>query len=500
MNFKDMSISDLIVPLVLAFATVWGINYYFFSPKTGSQYEFSAPQSKVECQPLQKDVLFSDAKRSKATMIVPVETSWGTLEFSTDGGSLSRLMFKRSADDTVRAIGTIYPFDGQEQNNVPFLVAIDDDTPFFYHLARQHDTGSAIELTFEGSSDRARISKTFIIHKEMRQIDLKLVVDPRGNAAVQPRIFYPAPIMPALKDQQLIAGDILFGTDTFKKEYRNTIKPDSYWVEPLLFGVENKYFVHALVKDEQQFVKRAYYNLVGKDQLQAILEGPAISKEKSWMLSFYLGPKESSAMNPVDERLEYTLEYSGMWAPISRWLLRLLNWLHEYVHNYGFAIILLTALIRLLLLPFSLRAKKGMSDRAEMQRKLQYIQQKYKDDPQARAAAQAEHMRKHGLGLSGCLPMLIQMPLFFGLSKVLSSSIELYQAPFLWIKDLSAGDPYYILPSAVVIGILYRALSVKDNNQRVPLMVMAIIFGAVSTTLPSGLVLYIAIGSVLNVS
>lgn len=501
MNFKNMSISDIVVPLVLSFVTVWGVNYFFFSSKNSAQqYEFSAPQSKVECQPLQKEVFFSDEKRSRAATIIPVETEWGSLEFSTNGGALTRLMFNRPSNDTVRSIGTIFPSESEEWDSSPFLVALDDDTPYLYRVAQQNVTDTAIEVTFEGASDAARISKTFIVHKNMPQVDMHIKVDPRGDRGVQPRIFYPAPFIPALKENQMTAGDILVGSEKFKKEYRDKIKPDSYWVEPLLFGVENKYFVHALVNDYDRFVKRAYYNLVGENQLQAILEGPVVSKAQEWTLSFYLGPKESAPMNAVDERLENTLEYSGIWAPISRFLLMLLNWLYEYVHNYGYAIILLTACMRLLLLPFSLRAKRNMADSVEARRQLQYIQQKYKNDPQAKAAAQAEHMRKHGMGLSGCLPMFIQMPLFFGLSKVLSNAIELYQAPFLWIKDLSASDPYYILPAAVVLGLLYRALTMKDNSQRVPLLAMALIFGAVSTTLPAGLVLYIAIGSVLNVS
>jgi YidC/Oxa1 family membrane protein insertase len=501
MNFKNMNISDIIVPLILAFATVWGVNYFFFNPKDRAlQHEFSAPQSKVECQPLQKEVLFSDEKRSKTATIIPVETEWGSLEFSTNGGSLSRLMFNRPSSDTVRSIGTIFPSESEEWQGSPFLVALESDTPYFYRVAKQHETDTTFELSFEGSSDVARISKTFIIYKNMPQVDVAFQIDPRGDNVVQPRILYPAPIMPALKENQMISADILVGTEKFKKEARSNIKPDNYWIQPLLFGAENKYFVHALVNDAGQFVKRAYYNLVGENQLQVILEGPAISKTEAWTLSFYMGPKESAPMSAVDERLENTLEYSGMWAPISRFLLMLLNWMYEYVHNYGYAIILLTACMRLLLLPFSLRAKQGMGDQAENRRQLQYIQQKYKNDPQAKAAAQAEHMRKHGLGLSGCLPMFIQMPLFFGLSKVLSNAIELYQAPFLWIKDLSSADPYYILPAAVVIGILYRALSIKDNNQRVPLLAMALVFGAVSTTLPAGLVLYIAISSALNVT
>ncbi len=494
-----MNIKDMIVPFILALGTTWAIHHFFFTSKSGGQqYEFSAPQSKVECLPLQKTINFDEQKRTKASQVIPVETGWGSLEFSTDGAALSRLIFRRPMNGKNREIGTVFPTD--EKKMLPFLIALDKNTPFYYRLKEQHDTGSTINLTFEASSDEASISKTYIIYKEIRQVDLKLTVDPHGNSAVQPRVFYPAPIMPELKDQQLIAADILYGAGIFKKEFRDSVKPDAYWINPTLFGIENKYFVHSLVNDTDGFVQRAYFEPVGTQQLQAILEGPIIEKATSWNLSFYLGPKELVAMKPVDERLENTLDYSGMWAPISRILILILNWLYKYVNNYGWAIIILTALIRLLLLPFSLRAKKGMKDRAETQKKLQYIQQKYKDDPQMRAQAQAEFMRKNGLGLSGCLPLLIQLPIFLGLSRVLSSSIELYRAPFLWITDLSTSDPYYILPVAVSIGILWRALTTKDSSQRVPMLVMGLVFGAVSATLPAGLVLYIAIGSLLNVT
>ena len=139
-----------------------------------------------------------------------------------------------------------------------------------------------------------------------------------------------------------------------------------------------------------------------------------------------------------------------------------------------------------------------MKDRVEMQKRLQYIQQKYKDDPQARAQAQAEFMRKHGLGLAGCLPLLMQVPIFFGLSRVLSSAIELYKTPFLWMNDLSARDPYYILPVLVMIGMLGSAFTAVDAKQRMPIIAMALAFGAVSASMSSGLVLYIALSTLLN--
>ncbi len=487
----------MVVPFILALGTTWAIHHFFFSPKeTVQQYEFSAPQSKNECQPLDKTVSFAPFKCSAGT-IYSVETSWGELEFSTNGAALSRLTFKRDMHGNNRLLTTVFPYQNLE--NSAFLIAFDEATPYHYTHEGTRDAGSTIQITFAAESEKARIVKTFVVFKELHQVDLQFTITPK-HGSVLPRILYPAPLLPELKDQQLIAGDVLVGARTFKKEARESIKSDSYWVKPTLFGVENKFFVHALVNDVQGFVNRAYFNKTEKDQLQAIVEGAPIEKETSWNVSFYVGPKELTAMEPIDPRLEETLEYSGWWAPISRVLLKLLNWLNHYVHNYGWAIIILTALIRLLMLPFSLRAKQGLKDRAEMQKKLQYIQQKYKDDPQARAQAQAEFMQKHGFGLSGCLPLLVQIPIFFGLSKVLSSSIELYQAPFLWITDLSARDPYYILPLCVAAGIIIKALSSKDASQRMPLLVMGLVFGAFSATLPAGLVLYIAIGSVLNVT
>ncbi len=291
----------------------------------------------------------------------------------------------------------------------------------------------------------------------------------------------------------------MYGVDTFKKIYSESLSPDTYWVNPLLFGVENKYFAHVMVSDKDNFVQRAYYKAMGKQDLIAILEGPVITKATSWTMSFYLGPKEATAMRYVNQRLEQLLDYSGIWSPISRVLLTTLNWLNDYFHNYGIAIIILTILIKILLLPFSWRAEKGMKDRAEMQKKLQYIQQKYKDDPQGRAQAQAEFMKKHGLGLAGCLPLLMQVPIFFGLSRVLSSAIELYRVPFLWLPDLSARDPYYILPLFVMIGMLASALNAADAKQRLPIIAMAFAFGAITASMASGLVLYIALSTVLNI-
>lgn len=489
----------MMLPFILAVATTWMIHYFFFSKKDiEQQYQFSAPQSLVECTPLQKDIDIVMPSKAGMPTITPVETPWAHLEFTTEGATLNRFEFKNTVHNNGQMISTIFPQERHDYIQHAFLVAFSKATPFVYKLTDVINEGPTIAVRYGAASDTAIIYKTFIIYKNSCQIDVKIEVEPINGAVTQIRLFYPAPIMPELKDQEQIAADVIYGSGTFKKIYRDSIAPDTYWVKPILFGVENKYFVHAMVADATNFVQRAYYNLIGKHRLIAILEGPAIDKATSWTISFYMGPKEATAMREVNEQLEQVLDYSGIWAPISRILLTILNWLYDYLHNYGLAIIVLTILIKLLLLPFSWRAEQGMKDRVEMQKRLQYIQQKYKDDPQGRAQAQAEFMRKHGLGLAGCLPLLMQVPIFFGLSRVLSSAIELYKVPFLWLPDLSARDPYYILPFLVMVGMLGSALTAADTKQRLPIIGMALAFGAVSASMSSGLVLYIALSTALN--
>jgi len=194
----------------------------------------------------------------------------------------------------------------------------------------------------------------------------------------------------------------------------------------------------------------------------------------------------------VDPLLEQTLSYSGLLAPISKFLLDLLNFFYKYVGNYGLAIILLTLLMRLVLLPFTWRMGKGMKKHAELKKKLQYIEQKYKNDRELLARAKADLIRKHGIpGLGSCLPMLLQVPIFFALGNVLRGSIELYKAPFLlWITDLSVKDPYYVLPALMGLTMLFQAATV-DKNQRLMFIVMAFVVGAITANMSAGLALYI---------
>jgi YidC/Oxa1 family membrane protein insertase len=298
----------------------------------------------------------------------------------------------------------------------------------------------------------------------------------------------------------VISSIVIDQNDVFAKKQLNQLDVHRGWFKPRMFGADDRYFIHAMIDDHHHFAQRAYYKLEERNHLFSVVEGPTVTEKTSWTLSFYFGPKELSALGAVDTRLEKTLDYSGVLSFLAKLLLYILNWLYTFVHNYGVAIILLTLLIQICLLPVSLRnsEEKFKKQNAEYQRELAFIEQRFAGNPEKLLAERTALIRKKGLPGFGCLlPILLQMPIFFALSRVLSSSFELYQAPFLWISDLSARDPYFILPVLVIIFMLLNDTS-GNPQQRMTKIAVAFAFGAATATFAAGLTLYILIGRILG--
>ncbi len=501
-----MNVKELLLIVCLALATTWGIEYLFFrkSQQMGDEIKsgqsFTVPQAKQDqLRPLNTEVDFVDTKRPAPTELATVEAEHARWVFSTEAASLDRLEFVRSQDGKVSTITTTFPVGITEREKRCFLVALNEETPYFYALIDRKDTDQSAELTYKAETPSAHVSKTYVVDKSLYKVTLSILVEPKQGKIVEPRLFFPAPIMPdiALTDvKSTIINDEYGG---ISKAASTKLEAGKGWFAPSLVGVDNRYFAYAMVNDPNHFAQRAYFHRCGQQDLTAILEGPRVTEPQSWTMTFYMGPKEEKAMAAVDQRLVNTLEYSGWLAPISRIMLKILMFFYFYLKNYGFAIIALTLLIKLLLLPFSIKGAQSMKKTGEMQRKLQYLQQKYKHDPEMLAQERAALIREHGMpGMAGCLPLLLQIPVFIALSRVLSSAIELYQAPFLWIPDLSASDPYYVLPVLIGVSMLLQSTTV-EAKQKMQFIVMALIFGAVSVSFSSGLALYIFMSTILSV-
>jgi len=500
---KYMNIKDLVVPVGFAFLSVIALNYFFPGNTTTHEVEssFVAPKEKKEYKPLNVEVDFFDQKYTGLPKVTDIETVWGYAQFSTDGASLESIDFKRESNGSTKTIRTIFPATDTERANRCFLVALQEKTPFYYELLSVNESEYSYELIYAGDNDDCVVQKVFIVNKNRPKIDLLVEVAPKNGrqCIIEPRIFFPAPMMPDIKDTDVISSIVIDQSNVFTKKQVNQLDVLRGWFKPELFGSDSRYFIHSLIGDGDHFAQRAYYKLEDRTHLFSILEGPAVAEKTAWRLSFYCGPKDLDDIVAVDARLEKTLDYSGLLSSLSKLMLYLLRWFYKYLHNYGLAIIALTLLIQILLLPLSLRndEEKFKKKQAEYQRQLAYIEQRFKGNPDQLTAERAELIRKNGLpfpGLGCLLPILLQFPLFIALRNVLSSSFELYQAPMGWIPDLSLRDPYYILPLLITLTMLLQDDKGGDPQQRMTKMVMAFVFGAVTAGFSAGLTLYICCG------
>jgi YidC/Oxa1 family membrane protein insertase len=497
MNFKD-----LLLPLLLALVATWAIQYFFFSPKQENRTEiatdrrFTAPSSMQVAEPLNFDIDFVDTPPSRPKQITEIHVPYGTIHFSNDGGIIDLMVFKRVLAGKEALITTIVPTASRERG--AFLVALNGfgSTPFYYDLIEKKEEKDRTSVSFKGESGVASVIKQFIVHHDTYTIDLKVTVEPKNKANVRARVLFPAPMA-----EGALAGAvqaILFSGNDIEKKPLTALA--NFGVElPSIFGLEDHYFLHTLIKDPQQFANRAYFK-VESDTAQAILQGNASSEKMNFELSFYCGPKEMKALSAVDKRLESVLDY-GWFSPISKLLLYLLIFFYGLLKSYGLAIIAVTVLVRLIMVPFTLKGEQSQRKHMEAQKKLQYIEQKYKHDPEVLAKEKAEFAKKHGLpGLLGCLPLLLQIPVFIGLQRVLTNAIELYKAPFLWVPDLSARDPYYIFPALVGLGMVVQMAQTGDPRQRVANILLAIIIAAVTANLSAGLTLFICVSTLLGLA
>ncbi len=429
-----------------------------------------------------------------------VDTPLANYIFSTDGATLERVLYKRMVNGKTMLLGTLFPPAETDKENRGFLVAFDEKTPYYYQLASRTENEQQVLLTYQAKTPEFTVEKIFTIYKQIYQIDLDLHVTPQESVTYTPRVLFPAPLMPELGVNDTIFGLVTNNKGSLEKIARNKVDENRGWFKPEIFGSMDKYFMSALVQDAQKFIQRAYYKLVGQNELISIIEGAESTQPGQWKLSFYFGPKEEHAIKAIAPQLEQALDYSGWLAPVARWLMALLDFLYSYVHNYGWAIVIMTILFKLVLIPFSWTNPSDMRKKqAELQKKIAYLQHKYKDDPATLAQERAALIARHGMpGAMGCLPLLVQLPMFFALNKVLSSTFQLYKAPFLIWNDLSATDPYYILP-ALIAGFMFMQAMVSEPNQRVPLFITALVFGALSMYFSVGLALFFALNTIISV-
>ena len=287
-----------------------------------------------------------------------------------------------------------------------------------------------------------------------------------------------------------------------KMEADKTLGPDVSWG-----GFESKYFIAAMIPQNPSLTSlrmtKDGSNLVGVG-----LRGPKnvipAGQSGSFHYSLYLGPKDHSILKAQNVGLENAIDFGDWLKWLAIPLLVVLKFLYGYVGNYGIAIIILTILIKLIFWPLGNKSYKSMKEMQKLQPKMTALREKYKND-KARLSQESMALYKaHKVNpLGGCLPMVVQIPVFFGLYKALLYAIELRHSPlFWWIQDLSAKDPYYITPLVMGATMFVQQKMTPtgaDPMQAKIMLFMPIIFTFMFLNFPSGLVIYWLFNNIISI-
>ena len=269
------------------------------------------------------------------------------------------------------------------------------------------------------------------------------------------------------------------------------------------------YFMTALVptaNETNKYYSKVVDNEYGKRYVMGLTStkktvAPAETIE--FKTGIYIGPKILDRLEEIAPGLGLAVDF-GMLTIISKPMYIALNWINTIVHNWGWAIVILTIGLKLLFYPLANASYKSMAKMKKVMPEVQKLKEKYGDDRQRIAKEQMALFQKHKVNpAAGCFPMLIQMPVFMGLYWALLESVELRQAPFiLWIQDLSIADPYFILP--VIMGasmFIQQKLNPPpaDPMQAKMMQMMPIMFSVFFFFLPVGLVLYSVTNNILSI-
>jgi YidC/Oxa1 family membrane protein insertase len=284
-----------------------------------------------------------------------------------------------------------------------------------------------------------------------------------------------------------------------KLEGQRTIEGPFTWI-----ASEDMYFVAALVPSEESMGAIARVGSEGRVEIGVTSQmqlppGSAASVD----VGAYVGPKETNSLRAVSSSLVKTIDL-GIFSLIARPLLDMLNFFYKYLGNYGLAIIILSALIKIVFIPFSTISHRSMKKMSKLQPQINTLRDKYKKD---RDKLNQEIMKLYQENkvnpASGCLPILVQIPVFFALYRALLGAIELRHAPFIfWITDLSAKDPLYITPifmGATMVLQQKMTPATGDPRQAQLMMFMPIVFTALFLSFPSGLVIYWTVNNLLTI-
>jgi YidC/Oxa1 family membrane protein insertase len=368
-----------------------------------------------------------------------------------------------------------------------------------------------VRLSWQGNG--INVDKIYTFHRGSYVIDVSYQINNGSAAAITPTAYYQI-----LHDSESKQGSKMMPTftggayfteaDKFKKIKFADMAKESLskaskdgWI-----GVIEHYFASAWIP--KAGVNREFYTKQLSENIFAvgvITPGASTGAGSRVELNaqLFAGPQTEKDLAIAAPGLEYAVDY-GWLTVVAKPLFWVLSKINALVHNWGIAIILLTVLIKAAFYPLSAKSYKSMAQMRELAPRLQSMKEKFGDDKQKMQQAMMEMYRTEKINpMSGCLPILVQVPVFIALYWMILGSVELRHAPFFgWIQDLSAIDPYYVLPilmGATMIIQTYLNPAPTDPIQAKVMKIMPVVFSVFFFFFPAGLVLYWLVNNVLSI-
>lgn len=475
----------------------------FFAPKPAVQNKTQATE--------QKAVTDTAANDSTPTVVLEDKETKAPLELHTFDVSSDFVKYTFNQDTGNLTEADINNYNGRVLKGKLFKSVSGDvffaDVPTISaYTSEVSKTGGKTSVVFSGSAGDLVVTKKYTVDDKSFLVNAEVVISNTGDKTIS--VPFKSGVGPGATnafeaDRYAFQGPVMFDGKRLKKEKETKAEKPLTAEKVRWVGYMSKYYMIGVASD---FVS----GTISKKGASAVVEGQSDLKLNpgdriTVPLSVYAGPKEYELLKSFGKKFEKSIDF-GIFAFIAIPMLKFLNIIYDFVGNYGVAIILLTIVVKLVTFPLTQKSMVSMRKMSSLQPKMQELKEKYKNDKERINQATMELYKKEGVNpLGGCLPMLLQIPIFFALYRTLLLSIELQGAPFaFWITDLSLKDPYYITP--VIMGVtmfLQQRMTpstATDPMQKKLFTFMPVIFTFLFLTFPAGLVVYWLTNNILSIA
>lgn len=516
--------SLLAVVLSVGVLMLW---YTFFAPKPPETAESAKPsvEASAQGQAVVEHEDPSPGDNPTAAELPPqvatpeeqvtLNTPKFEVTFSSHGGYLKSLILK-NYHATAETDSVLYDMIDPLGDQALGLSCRKCNFSFPKKLAYQITAQNDNSMTLRWDGDRYSLVRTFTLDEERYMIQHELTVINRGDHPLEGQLglswfAHNKPtkggFIQSLKGPPDNKGLVYQMAGSVERLKADDKKQESLERGVISWaGLESRYFLNAVLARQLSEEQALSYE-ISSEEIGYVLYDPKfvipVGEKHSSQQSLYVGPKDIHALEATGVGLGSAIDY-GWFSIVAVPIIKVLKLFQSFTGNWGVSIILLTVLVKLLMNPLTVKGLKSMKGMQKIQPKLAELKEKYGDDKQRMNQETMALFKTHKVNpMGGCLPMVLQMPIYIALYKVLYNSIELYHAPFLVYKDLAAPDPYFVMP--VLLGI-FMFLQQKmtpspsaDPTQKKMMMFMPLMFTGFMLFLPMGLVLYILVNTVMTV-